>query len=362
MPKQILRDAETGDSPGRVLWLDNLRGFSCALVVLLHVSAAYLYQFGKISNSSWLVGNAVDSLTRISVPLFFAISGYFFFSDSPPKPKNFVKLIVNIVLYSLLSFAYLLFVEHSNPSEMNFNFFAEQAFYHLWFFYALIPIYIFATLVRARLPTLGISLMAGTTLFLLFNPQMDALLKPFGLGIMSPFSIIGSTAFYIAYAILGASIGRTPPVDGKRLATTIMLAFAALLSSWATITTMTYYETIIAGKLVMSQYNYNSFPVFVGTIAAIVLFKHIELPKPASKALGLLSAYSLPIYGIHALVLDYFRNIRNLNYPLIDIPITFAAVLLISLALAQIIRCLDFGTGIVAPPLSFRFRKAAPTT
>lgn len=349
------------NSTDRILWLDNLRGFSCALVILLHTSAGYLYQFGKISNSSWLFGNVVDSFTRISVPLFFALSGYFFFEHSP-KPKNFVKLIANIVLYSLLSFAYLLFIEHSNPSQMNFNFFAEQAFYHLWFFYALVPIYVFATLVRARLPSLKTSLMAGTALFLFFNPQVDALLKPFGLGITSPFSIIGSTPFYLAYAILGASIGRAPPVDDKRRESTILLALVALLSSWAVISAMTYYETIVAGELTMSQYSYNSLPVFVGTIATIILFKHIELPTFVSKALGFLSAYSLPLYGIHALVLDYFRNIRNFNYPLIDIPITFVIVLLISLALAQIIRCLDFGTGIIAPPFSFRFRKAASTT
>lgn len=349
------------NSSDRILWLDNLRGFACALVILLHTSATYLYQFGKISNASWLIGNVVDSFTRISVPLFFAISGYFFFSERTPKVKNFIKIIANIALYSLLSFAYLLFLRHITLSEINFNFVAKQAFYHLWFFYALVPVYVVAVLVNTRLPSFWTSLAAGMTLFSLLNPQMGALLKPFGLGFASQFSISGNTIFYIAYAILGASIGRAPPVDDRRLTLTISLALVALFSSWTIIATTTYYETVAAGTLTMSQYSYNSFPVFIGTIAAIILFKHIELPKRISKVLRFISNYSLPIYGIHALVLDYFRDCRNLHYPMIDIPITFAAVLLTSLILAQIIRCLDFGTGIVAPPLSFRFQRAAHT-
>ena len=68
----------------REIWLDFLRAIACILVVLLHTSAPYLYKIQTIPMRSWHVGNYVDSFTRISVPLFFMISGYLFFGEKRP--------------------------------------------------------------------------------------------------------------------------------------------------------------------------------------------------------------------------------------------------------------------------------------
>lgn len=337
---------------GRVVWLDSLRGFACALVILLHTSAPYLYLFEKIPFSSWLIANAVDAFTRMCVPLFFAMSGYLFFSDRTPKVKNFVKLIANILFYTFISFTYILLIKHTYPSKINFNFIEEPAFYHLWFFYALVPIYVLAFVINVRSISLRTSILAASALFLLFNPQLATLIKPIGLSFPSYFNLNGSSILYFAYAVLGASLGRATAISPERRTLSIFLASVALLVSWSIITMATYHDTVEAMKFTSYQYNYQSIPVFFATTSTIIIFKNVTLPNSYVKILSFISVNSLPIYGIHAFILDYINHFRNFNYPLIDIPMTFLAVTLISLALAQIVRLIDFGTGILAPPLA----------
>ena len=57
----------------RVYYLDVLRVIACMAVVMIHASAPYL---GKdIGSFNFWVGNVLDSLSRIAVPLFVMISG-----------------------------------------------------------------------------------------------------------------------------------------------------------------------------------------------------------------------------------------------------------------------------------------------
>jgi len=65
-----LTTANTVNKNENILWIDSLRIFATFSVILLHVAATILYQYGSISNFNWWVGNIYDSSVRFCVPLF----------------------------------------------------------------------------------------------------------------------------------------------------------------------------------------------------------------------------------------------------------------------------------------------------
>lgn len=63
------------DSGTRLIWVDLVRTIAVLAVIVLHVSAWPVTQFGKIPVEAWWWANAYDSLVRPCIPLFVMISG-----------------------------------------------------------------------------------------------------------------------------------------------------------------------------------------------------------------------------------------------------------------------------------------------
>ena len=56
-------------------WMDICRLIAIFGVILIHISAPVFYDYRTISIDSFLIGNGIDSLARVSVPLFIMLSG-----------------------------------------------------------------------------------------------------------------------------------------------------------------------------------------------------------------------------------------------------------------------------------------------
>lgn len=63
----------------KIFWIDNLRGIACLMVVMIHTTTWYITNAQSISPVNWDLANVLNSASRVSVPLFFMISGYLFF-------------------------------------------------------------------------------------------------------------------------------------------------------------------------------------------------------------------------------------------------------------------------------------------
>jgi len=66
----------------KIYWLDNLRGMACIMVVMIHASTFHVIDYSAIATASWSVANFLNAASRVSVPLFFMISGALFFGGS----------------------------------------------------------------------------------------------------------------------------------------------------------------------------------------------------------------------------------------------------------------------------------------
>lgn len=63
----------------KISWITNLRGIACLMVVMIHSTTWYITHPHSISLFEWDIANLLNSASRVSVPLFFMISGYLFF-------------------------------------------------------------------------------------------------------------------------------------------------------------------------------------------------------------------------------------------------------------------------------------------
>jgi surface polysaccharide O-acyltransferase-like enzyme len=326
----------------RDIWLDYLRASACMLVVMLHTSAPYLNKINSIPIFSWSVGNYVDSFTRISIPLFFMISGYLFFGDRRPHFRHYLRIILAVLFYSSIAVLYLKFYREISiwPSIKKIILF-KPVFYHLWFFYSILAIYILAGFLTTRRIGLRSIIILSTLCFIVLNPRLSHILKFFGISFSGGIHLDGNVIYYTLYATWGAILGRMQIKNGGVVTwlAPFLYVFSSLLIAHAT-----FISSTKAGKYVGTFYSYNGIFVFIGAISVFLFIKENEgkfylINKPAS----LIARNSLAIYGVHAFILDFFyrQEYRNYDSPILDIIIVFLVTLLLSLLIATFIKRFD---------------------
>ncbi|MEB7499001.1 acyltransferase family protein [Leclercia pneumoniae] len=327
----------------RIIWLDNIRASACILVVILHTVSMYVIKFDK-NGIEWHTANIIDSISRICVPLFFMISGFIFMRKKEVKIKNITKLLSNLALYTFIAAIYLvLFKEKTIGYVFSpiifFNSIEKPVFYHLWFFYDLLICYFIFSILSIK-DTNPKSLMAASfILFILFNPTTSNLTSNlFGFSYEGILSINDQILFYVLYGALGASIGS---LDIKHKYAYYFL-FIFILTSLMT-AYLTYQVSLERGKFSSVFYNYTSLLVMVSSLS---LFSFIKAKGNSFNIFGnatkFIAAASLPIYGIHAFILEWLLDAHIDKYitPL-GIPLTFIIVFIPSMMFGMLLMKID---------------------
>ena len=135
-------------------WVDITRIFASLLVVVIHVSSPLLSRFGTISISDWWAGNIYDSIARIAVPLFLMVSGALLLGKEE-SIGDYLKKRVTKVLIPLLAWTviYLLFSAWYDGSGITLKkvlkLWYQPAYYHLWFMYTIVGLYMIVPIIRA---------------------------------------------------------------------------------------------------------------------------------------------------------------------------------------------------------------------
>ena len=87
-------------------WVDILRFISVFLVIIIHVSTPLVNNWREASHRDFMVGNLYDSLSRVSVPIFFMVSGYLLLGKKESLAsfykKRLKKILFPFVAWSVL--------------------------------------------------------------------------------------------------------------------------------------------------------------------------------------------------------------------------------------------------------------------
>ena len=322
----------------KISWIDNLRALACMMVVMVHASTSLVVSFAAVHTAEWMVANLLNSASRVCVPLFFMISGALFFGEKSAQKRHFFRVTFCLLFYSAVSLLYILTMTKIGFWPSLRLIVEKPVFYHLWFFYAIIVIYLLSPLIHVKAVSGKYLLIAGILLGVLANPQLPALtwqkihLLPLDL------YIGGDTFYYVLYALMGRAISQ---LDTRKPGITLAAAAIFVLST-LTIAAGTYRQMQINQNFADTFYVYSGPLVFISAMALFVTFKN-ALSGHILPGFGLISRHSLAVYGFHALIIIAMRS-RHLDFPqfpLLNVAFLFICGLGGGLGLAMLLGKVD---------------------
>ncbi|EPF6160739.1 acyltransferase family protein, partial [Citrobacter sedlakii] len=158
----------------------------------------------------------------------------------------------------------------------------------------------------------------------------------FGVGYYGSFVTNDDLPFYLIYAGLGAILGDAKINATKRNYLVVVYIFISLVTAY-----LTYLISTKNGKFTESFFTYSSVLVMWASAVLFIYIKDIDRPV-FGPITNTIAGATLPIYGLHPLVLEYLitNNFRLSSAPL-DIILVSSFTFLVCLIIGIIINKLD---------------------
>lgn len=311
-------------------------------VVFLHVAAGPLVV--NIGSSVWHVSNALVALASAAVPLFFMISGGLLL-DSPKTlsisytlKRRVWRVFVPFMVWSAIAIAYPLVIAWQTHGVIRWDAAARTllnlpynpARLHLWFMYALIPLYILSPALKVFVDAAGrklvLYLLAIWVIFGSVLPTLTLFLpvkyRPLAMwGAPVP---LNSLPAYVGYFVAGYYLMRVR----RRVSTWILVAIIVAdlviiaLGSWVAARHGPQYIgnlNIYTGTFTMIL----SFSVFM---LAKQFFEAHPLPAVSRTVVGFLAPLTFGVYLSHVFAIDILQRIFNWS-PARTVPMLFVSFL-----------------------------------
>ena len=322
----------------KINWIDNLRGIACLMVVMIHTTTWYITNAHSISPVNWDIANVLNSASRVSVPLFFMISGYLFFGPRSAQPRHFLRIALCLLFYSVVALIYIAAFTHINIEGSLKNILQKPVFYHLWFFFAIMVIYLVSPLIEVKAISGKMLLALMVVIGIVANPN-TVTLKTDGIEWLPVnLYINGDTFYYLIYGLLGRTIGM---METQKRGLSGLCGIGFVLAV-VVISRGTLHELSWRGNFADTWYLYCGPMVFICAATLFVVVKNC-LNHRVLPGLALISRHSLGIYGFHALIIHALRSSGAdiKSWPLLDIVWIFCATLAGSLVLSMLVQRVD---------------------
>ena len=298
----------------RKLYIDVLRVVATIGVIFIHVSSNNWY--GNIGEKNWIIFSVYEGFFKLSVPIFFMISGCLFLnSDKNRSIKSLfshsifrmvVFLIFWSIVYKILEYTQYNISAGSKIKNMIIEILKGDTQTHLWFVYAIIGLYMLVPLLQAFvkktdrktfLYIIIVCFVLGTVCD--FTAQFSCLeiITNNIIKVRSGFSV-----GYIGYFLLGAYIDKYDVVIKNRIIMYILggigICISISLVMWDCIYTQTLNERF---------WSYTMPGIYFASGAVFMAIKKIKFKDGFFiKAISDISEKSLGIYGVHFLFIILF--------------------------------------------------------
>jgi surface polysaccharide O-acyltransferase-like enzyme len=135
-------------------WVHYIRAIAAFGVVLVHVAADVITEWGAIPAGHWWIANAYDSLARGCVPIFIMVSGALLLPVQEGLGdffrKRFNRIFVPFVVWTLLYLVWKkVFYKPDLGLAQSIGLILDAGvWFHLWFFYILTGMYLMTPVLR----------------------------------------------------------------------------------------------------------------------------------------------------------------------------------------------------------------------
>ncbi|MBI6634011.1 acyltransferase family protein [Pseudomonas paralactis] len=325
--------------------LDFARVIACLMVVFLHVSAAGIGVFDE----NWMYSNIYDSFVRSCVPIFLMISGALLLCRKQSAldfyKKRFLRIFPPLLFWSIfyVSWKASMGVGYGGVLASVGAIFKGPVYYHLWYLYALVGIYLFVPFMsKIYMGSSGVDKKLYISIWfvvacimptvLYFYPEFGDLFSVYGL---SSFVGLAGYVFLGAYVFDSFTVQQAPV--SIKVESMIFVACGILTAAF------THGLSISDGSPNQFFYSYLSPVVVFGSVSAFKLLVVFGSRMSAcSKILNTLSGCTLGIYCIHVFVMNRFSLVYG---PVIEgqsliwvIPALSVSIFLLSLIPIYVLR------------------------
>ena len=312
--------------------LDFLRVIAMIMVVIIHIANYYCRAFENIDKISYIVALIFNTISRISVPFFFMISGATLLNKKYDKSKNKQRIIKKIITLIVITIIYFLWDKYYMNKSINLIYLLNKPERKLlWFMYAIIGIYIALPFVKCMVDKMG---KDEDKLFVVLWIIFCGVLKPFNIGSTYLIPIISGT-YYLGYFIIGYMIIKYYDLINKNKNNKLL--FITTILSFIIIIITTYFVSINNDKHFTKLLTYSNALIMLASLSSFICL-YFNIKDKENIIICKLSNLSFGIYLIHGIILDYimklipYQKINSfIGIPIILIVVIFFTSLIISL-------------------------------
>lgn len=326
--------SNTNKIPGRVWYLDWVRAFACAAVVLIHCFTVYLdntsiTEVGVFRSVAWT--EILVVFCRWAVPCFLMVTGALLLDPSRRVGSEKISRYVLRVVTVLMTFGWLFALIEIVFSRQAFDFsmvytaflnvLQGKGWAHLWYLYDLMGIYLLLPLFRAFVANSEKRDLQRMLSILFFFSLVIPTFNSITALNLKRYLWLGSSVFYFM-------LGWYLHAFKEPRKTIYSLGFAALIC-----------QVLITGYGIMVEHTYPNWvwlpasPLTAMWAATVFsLFKNnMDVPMHATGLVASLAACSFGVYVIHPLFLNFMY--KALNWSAISLPILVFEIVTFVLAL-----------------------------
>lgn len=298
-------------------WVDFVRASAIFFVVLLHSAAPWVLRFGLTSDFNWQVGNIIDSLTRVAVPVFFMTTGYLLLTRPISLKsyfnKRFRRIAVPWLVWSIIFLIYKK-IRLDIPITISEGFFEilnGDVYFHFWFLYTLIGLYLIIPVISWFIESdpQKRSFYFLTVWFITASiiPMLNTLSKNIAnheLAIAFDLRMFGG---FSGYLIAGFLIGKFKPSKSQWVLFLGVFAMSTIVTIVATSV-----GTYRLERLIEYFYDYAAPNVILASFAAFAVLKRIGIAISQNEKVSLIFSRigfaSLGIYLIHPIFINALND------------------------------------------------------
>ena len=290
--------------------IEALRVIACFMVICIHVSNYYSRAYGTVSDASYIFSIIVNGISRVSVPVFFMISGSLLLDETLLVKKSVRRvgntLIVLIVWSGLYYFWNLLYRDKTYDLHLIFEAPVKR---HLWFLYAILGMYIALPFLQCMLKNMPDILMRYFALLWFTFLALDYGIALSDMEITYQIPLVGSSC-YLGYFVLGYIIKKTI----KRVPINPWVCYLGAAAFVGVTIWLTYLYTVKNGVHCEDFFEYRN--VLIAAGAALIFYdalknEHHKFSDRTKRVLSYLAKHSFTIYLCHVIFLDIMKLEMN---------------------------------------------------
>jgi surface polysaccharide O-acyltransferase-like enzyme len=337
----------------RILDVDVIKVWAIILVVLIHVSAQLMYSFNSLPPNIWWVANWFDSFARPAVPLFLMMSGLLLLAPGKTESlrtffaKRVRRVVVPFLFWACVYLGWRIGFNHEDIPLAQLPLIVIQGpvYFHLGFVYYLLGLYLAVPVLRPMVRQASRQeLIYFVVVWFLAVAILPVLYRFSPLRVGIPFYVMTG---FSGYLVLGELV--RPVHLGLRGLGLTLLGLLALTA----ITAYATYRLTVSNGGALDEFFFdyagpNVILMAIGMALALKSMPHEAWAQRVPAPYGWIrqvSNASFSIYLFHVIPLEVLQSGRlgfvldaATIHPLVGIPLTAAAVLLISLSVTWLAR------------------------